>query len=176
MMKITDFLQVMEQELYNIHATLFGGSYTSEELEEIKSTLIDYKSILEDLKYYNEEIGNTMNRIIKLFTISFYTIALLIFYFVILNILSLLVGGALFSICIYLSHKFKRAYQQLKESDKIGLKIANLLSDVTYKEEITNKKLEKLKKLTKLQEQNILPLLKPNLEKEKEFIRVRKRK
>ena len=175
-MKITDFLQVMEQELYNIHATLFGGSYTSEELEEIKSTLIEYKKILEDFKYYNEEIGNTMNRIIKLFTISFYTIALLIFYFVILNILSLLVGCVLFTICIYLSHKFKKGYQQLKENDDISSKITSLLSNITYKEEITKKKLERLKKEAKLQEQNILPLLEPSLEKEKEFTRVRKRK
>ena len=93
--------------------------------------------------------------------------------FVILNIISLPVGSVLFTICIYLSHKFKNGYQQLKEKDDISSKITSLLSNITYKEEITKKKLERIKKETKLQEQNILPLLEPSLEKE--FTRIRKR-
>ena len=147
-------LDDMEQNLYDIHALLFGGNITNEDLSEIREILKDYFYILKKIKKHNEEVYRIVDRIIKLFRIFFSTSSLLMICFIILNILSFPVGIGLFIFFNYLSYSIKNAYKKVKEDDKIDIKVEKLISDVKYKEDITEKKLQRLNKLAELQVNN----------------------
>lgn len=150
-MKAEKFLDEIDQELFDIHSLLFGGNITSEDLKEIKETLNEYFNMLKRIKEYNEEVYKIMDQIIKWIRIFFHTCSLLVICFIILNFLSIPVGIGLFIFLNYLSYTFKNEYQKSKEDDKLSQNLTRLIEDVKYKQVITNKKMKRLEKISKLQ-------------------------
>ncbi len=150
-MKTKDLLDELEQELFDIHALLFGEVNTKEDLSDIKETLNEYSYMLKRIKEYNEEVNKRMDIIIKLYRIFFHTSSLLVLCFIILDFLNLPIGMGLFVLFNYLSYKLKKEYQKSKENDEITPKLTKLIEDVKYKQDIANKKMRRLEKISELQ-------------------------
>lgn len=147
-------LDDMEQNLYDIHDLLFGGNITNEDLSEIREILKDYFYILKKIKKHNEEVYRIVDKLVKLFQIFLGTSSLLMVCFIILNIINPPVGIGLFIVFNYLSYRIKNAYKKIKADDKIDRKVDKLISDIKYKEDITEKKLQRLNRLAELQVNN----------------------
>ena len=150
-MKTKDLLDELEQELFNVHSQLFGGNITSEDLTEIKENLNEYSEILNLIKEYSDEVNKRMDILIKLYRIFFHTSSLLVLCFIILDFLNLPIGMGLFVLFNYLSYKLKKEYQKSKENDEITPKLTKLIEDVKYKQDIANKKMRRLEKISELQ-------------------------
>lgn len=150
-METKDLLDDIEQELFDIHALLFGEVNTKEDLSDIKETLNEYSEILNLIKEYSDEVNKRMDILIKLYRIFFHTSSLLVLCFIILDILNLPIGIGLFVLFNYLSSKLKKEYQKSKENDEITPKLTKLIEDVKYKQDIANKKMRRLEKISELQ-------------------------
>lgn len=149
-METKDLLDDIEQKLFDIHALLFGGNITSEDLTEIKENLNEYSDILNLIKEYSDEVNKRMDILIKLYRLFFHTSSLLVICFIILDILNLPIGVGLFIFLNYIAHGLKKNYQQLKENDEITPKVTKLIEDVKYKQDIASKKMKRLEKISEL--------------------------
>ena len=150
-MKLEDFLDDIEQKLFDIHDILFGEELTIDDLSEIKEILNEYLEGLKEFEACNNEVNKKVARLIKLIQIFFHISSLLTICFIILNVLSLAIGIGIIIFLNYIAYGLKRSYQQSKANDKITSELAKLIEDVKYKQNITNKKMRNFKRISELQ-------------------------
>lgn len=150
-MKTEELLNDLDTKLFNIHAMLFSGNLNKEELQSIKEELRDYLQVINNIQSINEEVYKLTKKLLNLICLFLRVTSLLMLCFIILDILILPIGIGLFIFLNFIPSGLQEEYIKLKENDEITPKVTKLIEEVKYKQDITNKKIKRLEKISELQ-------------------------
>ena len=148
-------LKEVKNALYDIQDKLYSGEIRIDELNEILGKLKYLKENMEKITEENNYCNDKINNILKGWKMIFTLLPLLCISLMIANILNLIIGIIAFLISLLLRKIIRRGiYLENIEQEKNEKLINQLLEDIEYKKEITNKKINTVKRLTSLEKEN----------------------
>ena len=148
-------LKEVKNALYDIQDKLYSGEIRIDELNEILGKLKYLKENMEKITEENNYCNDKINNILKGWKMIFTLLPLLCISLMIANILNLIIGIISLLITSILKWIVKRGiYLENIEQEKNEKLINQLLEDIEYKKEITNKKINTVKRLTSLEKEN----------------------
>lgn len=153
-MKTQAILDYIKSQLDDIHDLLFSGEATKEDLMDIKEFLLGCKEDINDIKEINDIVNKKMKFFGKILQLIFKGISLFTISLVLLGIIHPVIGAILFAINFYGSKDMQEEIKKL-EDDEISNKISEILKNIEYKEEITNKKLNNIERMQQLKTEPI---------------------
>ena len=148
-------LKEVKNALYDIQDKLYSGEIRIDELNEILGKLKYLKENMEKITEENNYCNDKINNILKGWKMIFTLLPLLCISLMIANILNLIIGIISLLITSILRWIVKRGiYLENIEQEKNKKLINQLLEDIEYKKEITNKKINTVKRLTSLEKEH----------------------
>ena len=148
-------LKEVKNALYDIQDKLYSGEIRIDELNEILGKLKYLKENMEKITEENNYCNDKINNILKGWKMIFTLLPLLCISLMIANILNLIIGIISLLITSILRWIVKRRiYLENIEQEKNEKLINQLLEDIEYKKEITNKKINTVKRLTSLEKEH----------------------
>ena len=150
MSKTEIFLKDMKEQLDEIHDILFSGKVTLEDLEEIDEDLSFSYGVLKEIKKMDDSINKVILRILKLLRAFFVISSLLMLCLLILGVLNIIWGLGLSYLLFTISKSIKEYMNENIDSD-ISNELEKFLDDIIYKQDITKKKKEMLKRKKEIQ-------------------------
>ena len=150
MSKTEIFLKDMKEQLDEIHDILFSGKVTLEDLEEIDEDLSFSYGVLKEIKKMDDSINKVILRILKLLRAFFIISSLLMLCLLILGVLNIIWGLGLSYLLFTISKSIKEYMNENIDSD-ISNELEKFLDDIIYKQDITKKKKEMLKRKKEIQ-------------------------
>lgn len=148
-------LKEVKNALYDIQDKLYSGEIRIDELNEILGKLKYLKENMEKITEENNYCNDKINNILKGWKMIFTLLPLLCISLMIANILNLIIGIISLLITSILRWIVKRGiYLENIEQEKNEKLINQLLEDIEYKKEITNKKINTVKRLTSLEKEH----------------------
>lgn len=148
-------LKEVKNALYDIQDKLYSGEIRIDELNEILGKLKYLKENMEKITEENNYCNDKINNILKGWKMIFTLLPLLCISLMIANILNLIIGIISLLITSILKWIVKRGiYLENIEQEKNEKLINQLLEDIEYKKEITNKKINTVKRLTSLEKEH----------------------
>lgn len=144
-MKIDKYFDEINNELNDIHATLFGGEASMNDLNKALEDLNTIANKVKDLKEDLDMSNFLMNKIMKLFQLFFYILAAIMFTMSFLG-LNFFLSMSFTVINIYFARKIKKEYQKDDFPEIMAERIKKCYDDIDYKKEITKKKIANLKR------------------------------
>lgn len=154
-------LEEVKNSLHDIQDKLYSGEIPVEELNKIVKKLEYLKEEMEEIVEENNYCNKLINNILKGLKIIANLLPLLSICFMILNFI---IGIIFFLLTLLFRWIVKRGtYLESTVQNKNEQLISQILEDIEYKKEITNKKIKSTKRLKSLE--NNSQEVKPNLSK-----------
>ena len=150
MSKTEIFLKDMKEQLDEIHDILFSGKVTLEDLEEIDEDLSFSYGVLKEIKKMDDSINKVILRILKLLRAFFIISSSLMLCLLILGVLNIIWGLGL-SYLLFTVNKVIKEYMNENIDSDISNELEKFLDDIIYKQDITKKKKEMLKRKKEIQ-------------------------
>lgn len=148
-------LEEVKNSLYDIQDKLYSGEIPVKELNKIVKKLKYLKEEMEEIVEENNYCNKLINNILKGWKLIFTLLPLLCISLMIANILNLIIGIISFLITSILRWIVKREIYLENTIQKNNEKLlGQILEDIEYKKEITNKKINTVKRLTSLEKEH----------------------